>query len=113
MTNRLFKVIGYASALVAALLLFRLAAFLGLAVLLLFVSLAVVGEGNRLAWLAAFPIVTAALIGIAWGIFLVLPDGNELLKLFLAFVGVTVLPALVIFTAVRFRGYRVKFRQRF
>lgn len=113
MTIRLFKLIGYTGALVATLLILRLAAVLSLVGLLLFVSLAVVGEGNRLAWLAAFPIITAALMGVAWGVFIVIPEGNELLDIFLVSLFLSVLPALVICAAVRFRDCRAKFRQTF
>ena len=92
-------------------MLFRLAAALGVAGLLLVVSFAFVGAGNRLAWIAFFPVVAAALAAVAYAIFAILPEDNERLKLLVAFAGMPVVPALVLWAAVRFRKYRAARQQ--
>lgn len=109
--HRLIKIAGYARGVVAAFMLFRFAAAFGVAGLLLVVSLAVVGAGNRLAWVAAFPVVAATLAAVAYGIFAILPEDNERLKLLVAFAGMPVVPGLVLWAAVRFRKYRAERQQ--
>ena len=109
--HRLLKLVAYAGGVFAAFMLFRAAAALGVAGLLLVVSFAFVGEGNRLAWVAVFPVVAAVLAGVAYGVFAVLPQDNERLKLLVAFAGMPVIPGLVLWSAVRFKKYRAE-RQR-
>jgi hypothetical protein len=109
--HRLLKLVGYAGGVLAAFMLFRFAAALGVAGLLLVVSFAFVGAGNRLAWVAVFPVVAGALAAVAYGVFAILPEDNERLKLLVAFAGMPVVPGLVLWAAVRFKKYRAE-RQR-
>jgi hypothetical protein len=104
--SRLFKIAGYAAGILAAFMLFRFAAVLGVAGLLLVVSFAVVGAGNRLAWIAVFPVVAAVLAAGAYGVFAMLPENNERLKLLVGFAAMPVIPGLVLWAAVRLRNYR-------
>lgn len=104
--SRLFKIAGYAGGILAAFMLFRIAAALGVAGLLLVFSFAFVGHGNRLAWIAVFPLVAALLATVSYGVFTILPEDNERLKLLVAFAGMPLIPGLVLWAAVRFRRYR-------
>jgi hypothetical protein len=109
--HRLIKIVGYAGAVVASFMLFRLAAALGVAGLLLVISFAFVGAGNRLAWIAVLPVVAAAIAAVAYAIFAILPEDNERLKLLVAFVGMPVAPGLILWAAVRFRKFRTERQQ--
>ncbi|MFG6459166.1 hypothetical protein [Roseateles sp. BYS96W] len=106
--SRLFKIAGYVAGVLAAFMLFRFTAALGAAGLMLVFSFAFVGPGNRLAWIAVFPVVAAILAAVGYGIFAILPEDNERLKLLVAFAGMPVVPGLVLWAAVRFRKYRAE-----
>lgn len=82
--SRLFKIAGYAGGILAAFMLFRIAAALRVAGLLLVFSFAFVGHGNRRAWIAVFPLVAALLAAVSYGVFTMLPEDNERLKLLVA-----------------------------
>lgn len=80
----------------------------GMLSLLFIVSLACVGEGNRLVWLMVFPVVSG-LLTVASGLLLAaIPEALRLVRSFLMFALMPVLPAAVLWLAVRFKGHRAR-----
>jgi predicted neutral ceramidase superfamily lipid hydrolase len=76
----------------------------GLPLLVLVVSLAVVGKGNRLLWLAVFPLLSCVVAALAYLLFGLLPETPELPRLLALFTLVTLVPAAVIWSAVKFKS---------
>ncbi len=78
----------------------------GVPALFFLITLAIVGEGNRVLWAATFPLVVAAIGGVFYGVYLILPRENELPLLLFAFTAVTIVPGLIFYAAIRLRSYR-------
>ena len=93
-------------ALAAVLISLRLGLAFCIPALLFVITLAVVGKGNRLLWLAIFPVVGAVVAGIFYGIYLLLPHENEIPRLLLAFTSMSVAPGLVLYAATLFKKFR-------
>lgn len=106
---RTLKVIGLVfAAAVGSAVYWRLGYNVGLPLLLLFLSLAVVGKGNRLLWLAAFPLVSCVIAALGYLLFSLLREAPELPKLFVLFTLVTVVPATVLWSAAKFKSARAR-----
>lgn len=93
-------------AVVAMFLYWRLGFQIGLPLLLLVISLAIVGPGNRLLWAILFPLPVCALLAAAYLLFGLLPEKPELPRLLALFVLATVVPGAVLWAATKFKALR-------
>lgn len=104
---RILKVIGQLLlALSGAILYWKLSFNLGLPLLLFVVSLAVVGEGNRLLWAAIFPFISCAIAAVIYAGYLAIPAEAELMKLLLTFTMMSVVPGVLLWGAVKLKCAR-------
>ena len=78
----------------------------GLLLLLFVTSMAIVGQGNRLLWLAILPLLSCAIATPVYLLFRQLPKNPELPTLITFFVGVTVVPATILWAAAKFKSAR-------
>jgi hypothetical protein len=86
----------------------RLGPYFGLVALLIAISFAVVGEGNRLTWLALGPLVGLGLGAVAFAVYAVLPPNAEVLKGLLAIAMGTAGPGVLLWSAAKFKSVRAR-----
>jgi hypothetical protein len=90
-------------AVVCVLVVLRFEPMSGITVLLVSVSFALVGTGNRLLWMLILPLIACVLAALIYGVFSVLPKQSALPSAILGFVLVPVIPSLILWVAVAFR----------
>jgi hypothetical protein len=106
---RYLKVLGLVLVAVVGLVIYwRLGFSVGIPALLLIVSLAIVGPGNRLLWFLVMPVPLLLVSGAAYVLFGLLPEKPEFPRLLTLFVLVTVLPAAVLWSATKFKALRAR-----
>jgi hypothetical protein len=74
--------------------------------ILLVISLAIVGKGNRLLWLAAFPVLIGVIGAFVYAGFLMIPKDAELVKMLLGCTLMSVVPGAVLWAAVKLNRLR-------
>ncbi|MFM8900398.1 MAG: hypothetical protein ACKOF9_10700 [Burkholderiales bacterium] len=94
------------AAAVGSALYWKLGYSIGLPLLLLVVSLAIVGRGNRLLWLAIFPLLSCLIATLTYLLFSLFPETPEFPKLLALFTLVTLIPAAVLWSAAKFKSVR-------
>jgi hypothetical protein len=90
-------------ALAGSFLYWRLGYSAGMPLLLFVMTLAVVGQGNRIVWSAVFPFLSCVLAAVLYTGFSLIPPEAEFAKLLIAFVLITAVPGLVLWLAHRFK----------
>jgi hypothetical protein len=98
-------------AVVCVLVVLRFEPMSGITVLLVSVSFALVGTGNRLLWMLILPLIACVLAALIYGVFSVLPKQPDLPSAILGFVLVPVIPSLILWAAVAFRQKRASSKE--
>ena len=93
-------------ALAGSFLYWKLGYSVGMPILLFVMTLAVVGQGNRILWSAIFPFLSCVLAAALYAGFSFIPPEAEFAKLLIAFTLITAIPGFLLWFAQKFKASR-------